>query len=242
MARFTGPVLVDTNNPIDPALFSGMGDSFLEPRDERDRVLDLVLGVRRKRPVRQVEPPPHRVDRHVEFEQEVVGCVTEEGEPALAHHHRVELVTVQNQQPPSIGGVVDRRTPDLDPAEVHSGKLAKHLIVVAGDVNDTGPALGLLHQPADDGIMAFGPEESLLHPPAVDDVTDEVERVAVAVVKEIDQEPAIAAARAEMDVRNPDRPIAPACRAGRADRPVGFGQSLVANAGGRAGKSAVNRV
>jgi hypothetical protein len=48
------------------------------------------------------------------------------------------------------------------------------------------------------------PIEALLHPPAVDDVADQIDGLAVGMVEEVDQHLRVAAARAEMNVRDPD--------------------------------------
>src|SRR3546814_2155626 len=55
------------------------------------------------------------------------------------------------------GRSVDRLFPDLDAAEIHAGELAEHLVMIAGNIDDVGAALGALHHPADDGIVPFGP-------------------------------------------------------------------------------------
>ena len=118
----------------------------------------------------------------------------------MGEHDGVELVAVQDEQPAAVGGDVDRLLPDLDPAEVHAGELAEHLVMIAGNVDDAGAVLGALHHPPDDRIVTLGPVEALLHPPAVDDVADQIERVGIDMVEEVDQQPVVAAAGAEMDV------------------------------------------
>src|SRR3546814_1858936 len=115
------------------------------------------------------------------------------------------------------GRSVDRLFPDLDAAEIHAGELAEHLVMIAGNIDDVGAALGALHHPADDGIVPFGPEVALLHPPAVDDVADQIERFRIDMIEKVDQQAIVAAARAAMDVGNPDRPVAPSRRPGWAD-------------------------
>src|SRR3546814_1294110 len=49
-----------------------------------------------------------------------------------------------------------------------------------------------------------------LEPPAVDDVADQIERLAIDVVEEVDQQIGIAAAGAEVDVADPHGAIAAA--------------------------------
>lgn len=60
--------------------------------------------------------------------------------------------------------------------------------------------------------LRTGPVKFLLHLPAVYDVPNQIHRVAVAVIKEIDQQLCVTAACAQMDVADPDRAIVAASR------------------------------
>ncbi len=125
----------------------------------------------------------------------------------MRKHHRVELVAVEHHQPAAVGGVVERRAADLDAAEIEPGELAEHLVVIAGDIDDPRAALGALEDAPDDVVVRRGPVELLLQPPAVDDVADQVHRLAVDIVEEVDQHLGVAALGAEMDVGDPDRAV-----------------------------------
>src|SRR3546814_3842992 len=109
-----------------------------------------------------------------------------------------------------------RLAPDLHTAEVEACELPQHLVVIAGDVDDMGAVLGPLHHTANDGIVPLWPVVASLHPPTINDVADQVERIAVDMVEKVDQEPVVAAACAEVAVRYPARPIAPPGRPRRA--------------------------
>src|SRR3546814_9883514 len=56
--------------------------------------------------------------------------------------------------------------------------------------------------------MLGRPEMPFLEAPAVDDVADQIERLAIDMVEEVDQQIGVASARAEMDVADPNRAIA----------------------------------
>src|SRR5690606_29129341 len=58
--------------------------------------------------------------------------------------------------------------------------------------------------PPDHVVMCRRPVELLLEPPAIDDVAHEIERLAVRMVEEVDQQLRIAALGAEMDIADPD--------------------------------------
>src|SRR3546814_8796336 len=80
--------------------------------------------------------------------------------------------------------------------------------MIAGDIDDAGAALRALQHAPDDVIMLGRPEMPFLEAPAVDDVADQIERLAIDMVEEVDQQIGVASARAEMDVADPNRAIA----------------------------------
>jgi len=151
-----------------------------------------------------------------------ISLIAKEREPAVRQHDGVEFVTMRNQQPPPIGGGVDRLTLDLDAAEIHAGELAKHFVVIAGHIDYASAAFRPLHDAPDDVVVRIGPIEFLLHPPAIDDVADQIHRLAVGAVEEIDQQFGGAASSAQMDIADPDRAepasLAVARRLGNAGR------------------------
>jgi hypothetical protein len=62
-----------------------------------------------------------------------------------------------------------------------------------------------LQNPAHDFIMGVGPIPTLAQPPAIDDITDQVERLTFSGLQEIEQQFRIAALCTEVNVRNPNR-------------------------------------
>src|SRR3546814_6286570 len=101
------------NNAIDLAHSRLIGDRVFEAGDELDRILDLALGMLRQRPIGQVEEPADRVHRHIQLHQKFVGGVAGEGEPAMAHDHRVEFVAMENQQLAAVGRRSEEHTSEL---------------------------------------------------------------------------------------------------------------------------------
>ena len=130
--------------------------------------------------------------------------VAEEGEPLGVEHHAVEVVAVEDQQPASVGGDVDRLEHQFDPAEIQPDIVAQRLVMIAGDVDDARAAVRLLEDAADDIVVARGPVPALAQLPAVDDVADQIERLALDRVEEVDQHVGVAAGRAEVGVGDPD--------------------------------------
>ncbi len=126
---------------------------------------------------------------------------------------------MQHHQPAAVGGIVEGGAADFDPAEVQAGELAEHLIMIARDIDDPGPAMRALQNAPDDVIVRGRPVELLLQPPAINDVADQVHRLAVGVVEEVDQQLGIAPLGAEVDIADPDRAI------GAAFRPLRLGNT-----------------
>ena len=119
--------------------------------------------------------------------------------------HLVELVAVQQEVAPAVGGDVDVFEADLDVAEGNAVVLAHRLVVVAGNQHHAlavaGAAQDLLHH----GVLRGGPVDATVHRPEVDDVADQEQVVAFIVAQEVEQALGLAAAGAEMDVGDEDR-------------------------------------
>ncbi len=184
-------------------------DGGLEAADVFDRLLDLVLEVGRQRPVAEPQLAPDPVDGGVDGKRRLVGPVADEGQPTGVAHHAVELVAVQDQQAASIGGDMDGLVLDDDAPEAAEGEVAEILVVVAGDVDDTGPLAGLTQQFLDDVVVGLVPIPGAPEAPAVEDVADQIEEVGVRYLEEIEKQLGIAATGTQMDIRNPDGAVAP---------------------------------
>jgi hypothetical protein len=186
-----------------------LGDRGLEAADILDRVLDLPLQEGGERPVGQAEAPPRRVEPDIDGERGVVGIVAQEGEPLGVAHDGVELVAVDDQKAAAVGGLVHRLVLDLHAAEADRHVVAQGLVVVAGNVDDVGALARLAQDLLDHIVMALRPIPGFLQAPAVDDVADQIERLGLVVLQEIEQQLGLAAACAKVDVGDPDGPETP---------------------------------
>ena len=93
---------------------------------------------------------------------------------------------------------------DLDVAEHHAVVVAKHAVVIAGDVDDARALLGLAEDRADDVVVRLRPEERLAQAPDVDDVADQVERFGLDRAQEVEQVRGAAAPESQVDVGDED--------------------------------------
>jgi hypothetical protein len=175
--------------------------------DELHRVLDPVLEVRRQRPVGQAELAPAPVERGVDAQRRAVGPVAEDGEPARVAHDAVELVTVHDQQLAAIRLDVDRFLLDLHLAEGELAVLARRFVVVAGNVDHVGALARLAHDLLHHVVVRLRPVPPALQPPAVDDVAHQVQRLALVLPQEVEQQFGLTAARSEMDIGQENRAV-----------------------------------
>ena len=167
--------------------------------------------------------------------------VADVGEPPGALDDAVEEVAVRDPQPLAVGGDVQPLVDDVDAAEVVADVAARELVVVAGNEDHARALARLAQQLLDDVVVRLRPVPAAAQLPAVDDVADEVERLALGAAQEVEQRVRLAAGRAQVQVRDPEAaeaPIRQRCR-GRA----GAGVVVVADvrAGCRRGPGAQER-
>ncbi len=73
-------------------------------------------------------------------------------------------------------------------AEHGAVEFAEHLVVVAGNEDHLGAALGLAEDGAQHVVVRLRPEHGLLHAPDIDDVADQEQGVHLDVVQKIEQQ------------------------------------------------------
>jgi len=180
-------------------------DGDLEVVDVADRALDLVLQVARKAPVRQPDPGPRDVEPAVDLEREFIGLVTHIGQPLRALDDAVEQVAVRDPQPPAVGCDVHAVFDDLDAAEGMRDVAARELVVVAGHEDHPGALAGAPQQLLHHVVVGLRPIPRAAQLPAIDDVANEVQRLALHFAQELQQRPGLATRCAQVQVRDPHR-------------------------------------
>ena len=178
---------------------------LLERADEIDRVLHLQLGPFRQRPIGRAQHAAHGVEDAVGGEREVVGLVAQEREPARLRHHQIELVAVHHQIAPPVGAFVDGVLDHLDAAEMGAVIAAQEFVVIARDVDDARTFTSLAQQFLHHVVVRLRPIPRRAQCPAVDNVADQINGVGFVVAQEVEQFFGLAAARAEMHVRDEKR-------------------------------------
>src|SRR5690242_1117424 len=125
-------------------------------------------------------------------------------EPLGVLHDAVEEITVDHEQPQALRRAMDRLLADRDAAERDVEKVARGLVVIAGDVYDLGAFARLAQNLLHDVVVTLLPVPPPAELPPVDDVADEVEIVGVRAAQEIQQPRRLATWRSEMRVGYPD--------------------------------------
>jgi hypothetical protein len=94
---------------------------------------------------------------------------------------------MHNQQFSAICRDMDHLIGDLDPAELQQRVIAQPFVVVTGDVYDVRPLPDFPKDLLDDVVVDLRPVPRLSEAPAVDDVTDQVDRIGVVVAQKIEE-------------------------------------------------------
>ena len=134
------------------------------------------------------------------MDREVVGLVTGEREPARVLHHEIELVAMGDEVAAPVGSLVDSVLHHLDAAEMRAVEAAQHLVVIARHVDDTRALARLAQELLHHVVVLLRPVPAGFERPAVDDVTDQVDRLGVILAQEVEQRPGLAPSGAEMHI------------------------------------------
>ncbi|MNH11293.1 hypothetical protein D3C79_708020 [compost metagenome] len=177
-----------------------MGNRLFEITDEADCGLDLVLEVRRQRPVAIAITGAPMVEPAVEGQGEFVGGIAEKSQPAVVTGDYIELVAVNHQQAPAIGGQVLGLIDQADIAQHQLGVTPQEFVVIAGDIDHLGAALAHGQQAADHVGVRLGPVHAAAQLPAIDDVADQVDLIGLIALEELRQVLGLAIARSQVHV------------------------------------------
>ena len=115
--------------------------------------------------------------------------------------HRIEFVAVQHQQAATLARRVHAAAEHFDVLEPQPDERAHVVVVIAGDVDDPRSVLALLQQQPQHLGVRRRPMEAAAQAFEIDDVADEIQRVAARVAQKIEQQLHPAGPRTEMHVR-----------------------------------------
>ncbi len=167
--------------------------------DKADRVLDPLLDRLAQRPVTQAENPPDRVHKRVKREQKLVTEIAQKREPFGVLHHGVELMTMEDEKAASVGGDMDCMLLDRDRA-IRSEMTREEFVVIARDVDNPGSLPRFAQNFLDDVVVLLRPVNPAPEGPNINEVTDNVERVELVLLQEIEKRVRAAATGAQMNV------------------------------------------
>ena len=95
-------------------------------------------------------------------------------------------------------GVLDH----LDAAEMGAVIVAQEFVVIAGQVDEAGALARLAQKLLHHVVVRLRPIPARAQLPAVDDIADQIDRLGIVIAQEVEQTFGLAAARAEMNIRN----------------------------------------
>jgi len=200
-----GAVDVAADHTVGPILPRHNSQGLLVFRDELDGRLGLGLYIRRNGPVTEPQRPPHPIEVEIKVENPIVKVRTHFFQKMVEMRQAIRLVAMDDEIFFAIGPDVDRLASHDDAAKPHADKLLDEFVVIAADVNDLGVLAALAEQLLNEHVIVIAPEPAVLELPAVNKVADDVEVFAIHQAQEIQQLGDAGVARAEVDVRNPNR-------------------------------------
>ena len=100
--------------------------------------------------------------------------IAENGQGPGELDDHVELVAMEHQESASVGHFVDDLALDRDAAELQPGVIPRHLVVVAGHIDDLGAFARLPQDFLHHVVVGLRPVPGPFQPPTVDDVADQI--------------------------------------------------------------------
>ncbi len=146
------------------------------------------------------------IEPAVQNQTELIGVIAEKGQPAVAAGNDIELVAVDYQQPAAVIALMYHLINQFDIAQHQRGVAPQKLVVIAGDIGYPGAALAHGEDTPQYVGMRLGPVDTLAQSPAVDDIAHQIQLIALDRLEEGRQLVGLASARAQMEIRYPQRP------------------------------------
>jgi len=163
-------------HPLDMKLFRVTSDGIFVGADEADSVFHARFDRFAKRPVTKAKDAPDKIHEGIEGEEELITDVAEKGKPSHILHHGIQLVPVQDENAPPIGGEMDRML--LNRYRAVGTEMAREkLIVISWNIDDTRPFARFAEQLLNDVVVLLRPINATSQRPDVDQVANDIERV-----------------------------------------------------------------
>ena len=183
-----------------------MHHRLLESADEVHDILHLGFHVGAQGPVASAEDPPEKIHGAVQLHQDVITNIPDVGQPTHVLHDRVELMAVGNEETATVDRGMESARLDMN-VRVVTREIGDPLIMVPGDIDDLRALAALAEDFLDHIAVLLCPEDAALHGPDIDQVADDIEGVAFKRSQESKEGRRLTAARAKMDIRDPDAPV-----------------------------------
>ncbi len=168
--------------------------------------LGFGFQIRRQRPVAEPERAPQPVQIQVEVKYPVIQVRAKLFQQMVKVRQSVRLMAVDDEIFFPVGGGVNRLPGHRHVAKSHAHELFDEFIMVAGDVDDLGLPAAFAEQFLDEQVVVVAPEPAKLQFPAINEIADDVKILAIHPAQEVQQFGDAGVLRAQMDVRDPDRP------------------------------------
>ena len=197
------------NDTVDVLFTGGLHDGFFVIADVFDRSFRFVFQIGRQRPVPESEAAADAIEMNVQIENPIVKSSADAVQQPVKVHDSVELMTVQDEVALSIGSGMNYLPREHHAAETNIEEIFDEFVVIPGDVDDFGLLAAFPEQLLDENVVALLPMPFGFQLPAIDEIADEIKIAAFCIAQELQKFVDLRMASAEMDIRNPDRPVTP---------------------------------
>lgn len=194
-----GTVDVATENALNVETARVTDDGILVGADETDRILDPSFDRLAQRPVFEAKNTTRRVHKRVQCEQELVAKIAQQREPLDILNNGVELMPVKDQNTAPIRRDMNRMLLNRD-RTIRSEVAGKELVVISRNVDHPGPFARLAQNFLDDVVVLLWPVNPAPQRPDINQVADNVERVELVFLQEVEKRRRAATSGAEMDI------------------------------------------
>lgn len=199
---------VATNNSVEALVIKRVDDALLVIGNELHGILDLEFdeGSQRETGL-YTEKTTHRPDPAIQLEQDVVSFAPEFCDPLVISGNGVVFIPVHHQIVFAIGGRVDDRVTNLDVSKDMIVVIPNVFVMIPRHVDHPGIVPRFAQDLLNDCVMGLGPVHLFGESPEVDDVSNQVEDIALVILQEVEQDVGLTLSRANMEIRNKDGPV-----------------------------------
>ncbi len=202
----SGRMDVTTDNSFGLRIGSKVHHRLLKTTDEVHDILHAALHIGTQRPMTVTDQLSEKIDRAIELQKQGVTDIANMSEPSEVLDDVVELMSVGHEQLPPIDRRVKGTRLNVD-IGIITGEIGDPFIMIARNVDNLGSFAPFAEDFLDHVAVLLGPVDPSLHRPDVDQVTDDIKRVALKCSEKSQQGRCLGPTGSQMNIGDPNAPV-----------------------------------